>query len=102
MRATAFKGCYYSSFSDAIMRMRVSRGTASERDEHDVTLPSWHRAFAGTAYDASLALNDPLLAKVAGAAEGPEAAEAVAALRQAKVERDLEVVNRGLAQAEVQ
>ena len=41
-RATVFKGCYYSSFSDAIQRLRNARGTASDADEHCTCTPRGH------------------------------------------------------------
>ena len=46
------------SFSDAIMRLRNMRGTASEDDEHDLTLP-FH--VPGNSHDASVSLDDPRL-----------------------------------------
>ena len=45
--ARAFKGSYYSSFSDAIAGLRAARGTAAAHDEHDRTPPRWHRLHAG-------------------------------------------------------
>ena len=61
MRATVFKGSYYSSFSDAIQRLRLAHGLASEADEHDMTIPEWHAALAGASADLSIALDDPAL-----------------------------------------
>ena len=58
VQAASFKGSYYSSFSDAIMRLRRLRGSASDADEHDCRLPSWHCV---PRHDASIALDDPLL-----------------------------------------
>ena len=61
VQAKAFKGSFYSSFSDAIMRLRNVRGTASEDDEHDLTLPDFHVQYAGNSHDASVSLDDPRL-----------------------------------------
>lgn len=87
VRAAAFCGSYYSSFSDTIMRLRIARGTASTADKHDLTPPTWHTANTGTQYDASIAIDDPALVRVAEAATGEDAAEALAALQRVRAER---------------
>jgi hypothetical protein len=66
------------------MRLRHINATASADDEHDLTLPTWHRGFTGRPYDASLPLDDPALTRAARAPAGTEAAEAAAALRAAR------------------
>lgn len=86
VRARVFKGSFYSSFSDAIQRLRHINGTSSEDDEHDLRVPTWHVAMCGKGHDTSIALDDPLLAAVAHARDGPETALAVSAMRQAREE----------------
>ena len=95
VHACVFNGSYYSSFSDATLRLRQLRGTANDADEHDVRLPSWHRV---PRHDASIALDDPLLLAAAEAkwVGGHQAElEALAALK-ARTERvELEVAGWG-------
>ena len=76
VHATTFKGCFYSSFSDAIMRLRLARGTASDADEHDLTVPSWHAAYAGMQYDHSIAMDHPKLQAYVDALGGADATAA--------------------------
>lgn len=52
--ATVFKGSYFSSFSDTIMRLRQARGCAHADDDHDLSTPMWHRP---TPYDMSFIID---------------------------------------------
>jgi hypothetical protein len=54
-------GTYYSSFSDAIQRLRLARGTASVDDCHELTPPAWDLVKAGGTRDVSVALDHPAL-----------------------------------------
>lgn len=92
VRARVFKGSYYSSFSDAIMRLRAVRGTAAAADEHDLTVPSWHVDFAGVPVDMSLPIDHPKLLAVAVAPSPQEAAEATEALKAECARRRLEAL----------
>lgn len=68
--AVAFKGSYYSSFSDAIMRLREVHGRASDRDEHDTQLPSWHDRHGSP--DESVPLDHPALAAMFAALDAAD------------------------------
>ena len=59
VEARVFKGTYYSSFSDAIQRLRVVRGTAHADDEHLLTPPEWDAVKLGGTRDVSVSLDDP-------------------------------------------
>ena len=56
----AFKGTYYSSFSDAIQRLRLAHGHANEADdEHELGPPGWDPVRSGSSQDDSVSLDDP-------------------------------------------
>ena len=65
--AVAFKGTYYSSFSDAIMRLRLARGSANAAaDDHNLALPDWDPMRCGQAPDQSVALDEPSMVALLG------------------------------------
>jgi hypothetical protein len=59
--ARVFKGTYYSSFSDAIMRLRRAHGGAHTEDEHNLALPAWDPMITGQIRDESVSLEAPAL-----------------------------------------
>ena len=59
--ARVFMGTYYSSFSDAIQRLRLARGDAHPEDEHNLKPPPWDQVQLGHTSDMSVALDDPAL-----------------------------------------
>ena len=59
--ARVFKGTYYSSFSDAIMRLRLVHGAAHSEDEHNLALPAWDPMVMGQTADVSVSLEEPAL-----------------------------------------
>ena len=65
----AFMGTYYSSFSDAIQRLRLARGRHSTEDRHRVTPPPWDPVLLGQTCDMSIALDDPALLALLAAFE---------------------------------
>lgn len=59
--ARAFMGTYYSSFSDAIQRLRLARGRHSTEDRHRLAPPPWDPVLLGQTRDVSVALDEPAL-----------------------------------------
>ena len=98
VEATVFKGSTFSSYSDAISRLRKVRGTAAAADEHRVCEPPSDTPMYGASIlrlaNEARSVEDPMVARLLRKAEKAEAMaiakaeERVEAERAARVEAD--------------